>query len=930
MRCLMHPANCLIFSSAARTHGTNDQIYADVDYGTFQNPASQVRPKFRYWVNDASANLTRVASDIKDLAQVGAGGVELLGFYNYGDHDGDSETAPLQSDWVKYGWGSAAWKDIQDAVLQAAKEAGLVIDFTQGPNQGAGVPAPYQTDGLLVTLALSAVNIILGSNYSSTLPGWAADASLVAATTGLSVGWDSGNSVLSAASLTDVTSQVASDGSISVQCPSNSTASACTLFAFYTEFTGYREVVSPDETEVAVPQSPLTTWQQNGSWVVDHWSKAGAQVIIDFWNQSLLSGSTPDLITQVGNYLWEDSQEFDFDYVGWTSGLPAAFNTSRGYEVNKYLPLVAGSYVTDEADNGASYVADFRQTVSTYMQLLTELNQDYLTTLCETLGFGNNIDSYRQFAGPANLAGKRVISSEAGATFLEAYQQLIPDMMWGHKRSLVGSVNQFVMHGLPFSGSYGNTTYPGWTAFDYDWSEQQGRRQPSWGFYSDWLGWLSRSTFIAQTGRPLVDIAFYLKSTDYSSIPTSYTPTDLQDAGYTYEYLSPDNFALPNANVSDGVFAPSGQAFKALIVRNTDLMTAFGVSKIVDYANAGLPIIFLGGLPTGVSGHVASGGCVTCPLNATTSLSNVHVVSNNTAASLQSLGITPRTAVTSNGTWFTHWRTDDTTSTDYVFVYNDNAGTTDSLPAANITTGTITFQSAGVPYLYDAWTGDVLKLSNFTQTSSSTTLSLELAGNQSVILGFHRDSSYLPQDNGTLPTVTLRDGVSLDNWTLTVESWTMPADGLTDYDPEVSLNTRTNLTAVDVPTLKPWYQISDALSNISGRGYYSTTFAWPPSNATVDGAVIDFGYILHTARATLNGNALPTLDLTWARVNATQYLQTGNNTLEVVVSTPLGNSLIPLFDQLVSDGRPATDNAAAPPVHPYGLVNSVQIIPYTL
>lgn len=34
---------------------------------------------------------------------------------------------------------------------------------------------------------------------------------------------------------------------------------------------------------------------------------------------------------------------------------------------------------------------------------------------CESLGFNHNIDDYRQFTGPANLAGKRVISSECGA-----------------------------------------------------------------------------------------------------------------------------------------------------------------------------------------------------------------------------------------------------------------------------------------------------------------------------------------------------------------------------------------------------------------------------------------------------------------------------------------------------------------------------------
>jgi hypothetical protein len=63
---------------------------------------------------------------------------------------------------------------------------------------------------------------------------------------------------------------------------------------------------------------------------------------------------------------------------------------------------------------------------------------------CESLGFNHVIDSYRQFAGPANLAGKRVISSELGAQRNEAYSQTLPELIWDVKRSIVGSVNNFV------------------------------------------------------------------------------------------------------------------------------------------------------------------------------------------------------------------------------------------------------------------------------------------------------------------------------------------------------------------------------------------------------------------------------------------------------------------------------------------------------
>lgn len=71
---------------------------------------------------------------------------------------------------------------------------------------------------------------------------------------------------------------------------------------------------------------------------------------------------------------------------------------------------------------------------------------------CESLGFNHLIDGYRQYSGPANLAGKRLVSTECGAIPDYVYQQTLPALLWDVKRSIVGSVTQFVFHGYPFSG----------------------------------------------------------------------------------------------------------------------------------------------------------------------------------------------------------------------------------------------------------------------------------------------------------------------------------------------------------------------------------------------------------------------------------------------------------------------------------------------
>jgi hypothetical protein len=93
--------------------GTTAGANANVEYGTFQAPSANVRPRFRYWLPDASVSSDQVADDIRDAGRVGAGGVELLGYYLYGNVQfWTGNYSPLQSDWTVYHFGSPAWSEI--------------------------------------------------------------------------------------------------------------------------------------------------------------------------------------------------------------------------------------------------------------------------------------------------------------------------------------------------------------------------------------------------------------------------------------------------------------------------------------------------------------------------------------------------------------------------------------------------------------------------------------------------------------------------------------------------------------------------------------------------------------------------------------------------------------------------------------------------
>lgn len=386
------------------------------------------------------------------------------------------------------------------------------------------------------------------------------------------------------------------------------------------------------------------------------------------------------------------------------------------------------------------------------------------------------------------------------------------------------------------------------------------------------------------------------------------------------------------------------------MVRTLDYLTVPGVKKISEYAHAGLPIIFDGGVPTRLwAYHKCAAAKVTVIMNELAKLDNVHVIEGprNLADEFMSFGIEPLTKVSSNGSWYTVWREDTQNDIDYVFLYNELNSTT---------SGSIEFASTKVPYWFDAWTGEQNPVALYDQTETRTTIPITLYGNQTAIVAFvpkalgdipahHATSasdgilsltssgksiSVKASNQGDNLQVKLSDGVvhtvettkaepfDLQKWSLTVEHWGPPADL---SDAKITA-VKTNSTH-ELSSLVSWQDI-DSLKNVSGRGYYTTTFQWPPKE-DADGAFINFGRIFHTLSASVNGHRLPPLDTSRAEVDIGPYLKEGENTVEVVIATTLINSLRPIWPDLRFSTTTPIKNI--PPAQDYGL-RRVFLTPY--
>ena len=107
---------------------------------------------------------------------------------------------------------------------------------------------------------------------------------------------------------------------------------------------------------------------------------------------------------------------------------------------------------------------------------------------------------------------------------------------------------------------------------------------------------------------------------------------------------------------------------------------------------------------------------------------------------------------------------------------------------------------------------------------------------------------------------------------------------------EVKYDTKKTNIDVELPELKTWDEIEEVGQNVSGIGYYETTFDWDSTKA--DGAYLDLGTIPQSVTVEVNGQKTAPVNVNDAVVDISEYLTDGENTLKVTVTSTLTNYLI--------------------------------------
>ncbi|KAH7020710.1 uncharacterized protein B0I36DRAFT_275040 [Microdochium trichocladiopsis] len=908
---------------------------------------------------------------------IGAGGIEFLPFYNYG------YGTPALGHYATYAFGKPAFVDVLTTALETCKAEGLVMDVALGASQGQGVPAKPLTTGLAVQLVYGSLTVESGEEFSGAVPppnlNWNEDTSFMqpgerfggSKLIGVSAGAVKSTNqtasqtfvALDEKSLIDLTAEV-QNGQLTWRPPID--GNAYVIFATYERYTNQRACVG-------IPTDVIA----NGSWVTDKFSAAGAKLVTEFWEQNILTVEVRELLQAVGQHTWEDSMEIQAALY-WSESLLDRFKANRGYDPVKYLPLLfhpstawgnhgapydTTYYLEASEDTGQSkYLQDYRATLDEgyveYLETLATWAQsiglshscqvaynipvDMLAAIpavagpeLESLGFPE-VDMMLQFVGAAHISRHNIVSTEIGAVQTGGYSLTVPGLLSLFHDAFSSGVNLMVVHGMPYGGEEEGSTWPGYTTFQFIYTEMWSPKQPAWQYMNEQMEYTARTQLALQAGNPKTDVAFYLYQDPYR-ITVKRNGSDLRAAGLSYEYLSPANIISENAKVTGGELDAAGAGYRAFVLDQEDFITAEAAEKLVEFVEAGLPVVIVGALPSKSIGS-SSQEAVTKAISRLTQADypNLKIIDSvdTLVQALNALSVVPRVQVSSQTTGATqnlyhHLRSDG--ASDFLYVRNKDIPATFDI--------SIEASKDKVPYRLDAWTGKQEAVAVYEHLQGRIRLQVTLQKDQSslfalgpapkrsvahvvshssnVAKAFYDDKGrlFIAVDDAEAATVTLSSGetrqipaligaenstlldIEVGPWNLTVESWVPSLDTTTFKSVKVPIN----LGLLDV--LKPWSEIP-AVQNVSGVGIYTADFNSPtlPGGAAV--TIIDFGPVLHTLRTWVNGKQLPPIDSFGAQVDISDYLVPAGkrNSIRVEVSSTLFNAVKARVNYIKANG----------------------------
>lgn len=978
----------LFMSMALASSGAVGSVSASAaDTLVFNEPAVNASIKIRTWWPSADITDEEIAAEVKTIADAGFGGIELIGITE--GYEKDAVDAGV------YGWSTERWNKAVEALYQEANKYGLTVDLTIGPRWPAGVPGlDLDSDAACREAKANTLHVEISeagkgeytlptvtSNYTEN-PQFVA---LIAAKTSgtleekeeVEVPENAGPWWSAPAyeyTLESNTLQVIDSSSIDFE---NGTftfdapdTGEWTFFALY-----------------AVPTGGTSGDTSPTAYVIDHFSKAGTEAILNYWEDNMITDSLLNQWKTYGGDLFEDSLEVSFSNLPWSSQLLNYFESNKGYDITKYLPLLLSWLSTDDlmekytaSDNDTINEEVFNDFCRNLSDMYIENHVKVVEEWCksknvkyraqaqgtsdngwvnpleaqtytdvvegETLGMNSSLDAWRSLAGAANMSGTEIVSVELGAEFGSLYQVSWQRLNEVLNRAAMGGANQFILHGYATDSQKTSLNkWPGWMPFDEPrFSEAWGPRMAQWDNMSEFTNYISRLMAVLQYGTAAVDFAVYR---DDLGIRTDEGYTDgvlflTEDAlpgenvtmknGYVYNYIAPGNFSLDAAVVEDGVLNREYAGYKALVLNNLTKMELADAEQILAYAEAGLPVVLIGETPTADGTYGAQDDdAVAAVFEKLKEMDTVAVAAKEEELvnALTSLGITSSVQYTEEASLAVQHRTSEKADLYYMYNYTSSYDYADNAVAisdGNDITMDITLKGKGSPYRLDPWTGEITAMTNYTDNGDGTiTLNITAKDSDPLIIGITADSSVF----GTVTEAVDLASMEASKISLDESPWTLD---VVSYQPgEAALDSSSedynpnDVAKVSLDTIS--LDSLKAWPEIKGLENISGQGVYTTAvtmEAPVDEAVLSIGNTYDSILyVEVNGNVIDTINQITREVKIGSYLKEGENTISIKTATTLAAAV------RAAGGNCSENDSYITYPSSYGLLGGVTLTSYT-
>lgn len=626
----------------------------------------------------------------------------------------------------------------------------------------------------------------------------------------------------------------------------------------------------------------------------------------------------------------EDS--YETGGLNWTDDMIEKFKATYGYDPTPYIPALEG-VVVGSRDLSDRFLWDLRRLIADrvaydYVAGLREIsNRHGLTTWLENYGHWGFPGEFLMYGGQSDeiggefwsegslgdienhaaascghIYGKKKVWAESctsGGPVFSRYPNIMKQRL---DRFFTEGINATLLH-VYIQQPYEERN-PGMAA----WFGNEFNRKNTWYDHMDVFGkYLKRCNLMLQQGLYVADVAYFIGE-DAPKMTGVRTPA--LPRGYAFDYMNAE-VLLTRASVKDGKLTlPDGMQYSLLVLPQQETMRPEVLNKIKELVNEGLTI--LGPAPKyspslqnypEADKQIASFAADLWGDGAekvrAVGKGKVFADGHSIEEVFAQMGIQPDVQIHDDpGALFIHRTLPDG---DIYFISNQSDKPISIRPQ---------FRTTGkMPELWNPLTDEIRDLKEFSVSGQTTTVPLQLEGFESAFIVFRKkgkpssSAKNFPEQE-VLATITTP-------WQVSFEPGKRGPEGtITMQQPE------------------DWSQSSDnRLKYYSGKAFYKNTFTL--ASTPQKPVYIDLGKVMVMAKVKINGQYAGGVWTNPYRLNVTEFLKQGENTLEVEVANNWMNRLIG-DQQLPEKERPTWVNVnpwrADSKLQVSGLLGPVQLL----